>query len=79
MAMVDHFRIIELDLGGELPKAEQINWEPKSPQLRELIQLLLDPKRIPILKAWYKKPYKMNHSAESLRNWLSIATGEQLG
>ena len=78
MSMLDASMRFEIQYGG-FPKSGELDWEPKSPQTKEVIEYLKDPRYLPELKAWYARSGEMNSASQSFQDWLSHAVGEPLG
>ncbi|HEY3319123.1 MAG TPA: hypothetical protein VGP72_01435 [Planctomycetota bacterium] len=78
MASMDTFRWLEI--WSDNPFVDE-NWDPKSPQVQEIIARLLDPENRPGLRAWYSfhGAPNINCAAERFRRFLSKKAGEQLG
>jgi hypothetical protein len=77
MAAMDTFRMLEI-WGGQKFLAE--GWEPRSPQVKEIVRRLTAPENRAALRAWYIRAGRgINPSAAQFRDWLGKAIGERLG
>jgi hypothetical protein len=76
MAAMDTFRILETWCGQKY-LAE--GWQPRSPQMKEIVRRLTVPENRAALRAWYAQAgNEINPDTVRFRDWLGKIIGEEL-